>query len=80
MKALFRWQPDGVTLVAFLAGLVAVGLSLLMLVVPVWASIVARDVLQVFVVGILLVPSLTSSIFSGRGGESALQEHMRFFR
>lgn len=54
MKALFRWQPDGATLIAFLAGLVAVGLSLLMLVVPVWASVVARDVLQVFVVGILL--------------------------
>jgi len=37
-------------------------------------------ILGVFVVGILLVPSLTSSIFSGRGGESALQEHVRFFR
>src|SRR5580765_6988065 len=37
-------------------------------------------IIGVFVVGILLVPSLTSSIFSGRGGESALQEHMRFFR
>jgi TrbL/VirB6 plasmid conjugal transfer protein len=37
-------------------------------------------IIGVFVVGILLVPSLTSSIFSGRGGESALQEHVRFFR
>src|SRR5258705_7115355 len=37
-------------------------------------------IIGVFVFGILLVPSLTSSIFSGRGGESALQEHMRFFR
>src|SRR6266487_770239 len=37
-------------------------------------------IIGVFVVGILLVPSLTSSIFSGRGGESVLQEHVRFFR
>jgi hypothetical protein len=36
-------------------------------------------IIGVFVVGILLVPSLTSSIFSGRGGESVLQERLRFF-
>jgi TrbL/VirB6 plasmid conjugal transfer protein len=37
-------------------------------------------IIGVFVVGILLVPSLTNSIFSGSGGESVLQEHVRFFR
>ena len=37
----------------------------------------ALVVVGVFVVGILLVPSLTSSIFSGRGGESALPDHFR---
>ena len=31
-------------------------------------------VIGVFVVGILLVPSLTSSIFSGRGGQSVFPE------
>jgi hypothetical protein len=36
-------------------------------------------IIGVFIVGILLVPSLTSSIFSGRGGESVLQERLRFF-
>jgi hypothetical protein len=36
-------------------------------------------IVGVFIVGILLVPSLTSSIFSGRGGESVLQERLRFF-
>jgi hypothetical protein len=29
-------------------------------------------IIGVFAVGILMVPSLTSSIFSGRGGESVL--------
>jgi TrbL/VirB6 plasmid conjugal transfer protein len=37
-------------------------------------------IIGVFVVGILLVPSLTNSIFSGRGGESVLQEQVRFLR
>jgi len=37
-------------------------------------------VIGVFAVGILLVPSLTSSIFSGRGGESVIQEQVRLFR
>ena len=32
----------------------------------------ALVIIGVFTVGILLVPSLTSSIFSGRGGESVL--------
>jgi hypothetical protein len=36
-------------------------------------------IIGVFIVGILLVPSLTNSIFSGRGGESVLQERLRFF-
>src|SRR5262252_1082302 len=36
-------------------------------------------IVGVFTFGILLVPSLTSSIFSGRGGESILQERVRFF-
>ena len=36
-------------------------------------------IVGVFIVGILLVPSLTSSIFSGRGGESVLQERLRLF-
>jgi hypothetical protein len=36
-------------------------------------------ILGVFVVGILLVPSLTSSIFSGGGRESVLPERVRFF-
>ena len=35
-------------------------------------GIQALVVIGVFAVGILLVPSLTSSIFSGRGGESVL--------
>jgi hypothetical protein len=34
-------------------------------------------VIGVFSVGILLVPSLTSSIFSGKGGESALPDRLR---
>ena len=34
-------------------------------------------VIGVFSVGILLVPSLTSSIFSGRGGESVLPDRVR---
>src|SRR3954464_7920814 len=33
-------------------------------------------VVGVFTVGILLVPTLTSSIFSGRGGESVLPSHI----
>jgi hypothetical protein len=37
-------------------------------------------ILGVFTVGILLVPSLASSIFSGRGGESVIQEQIRFLR
>ena len=37
-------------------------------------------IIGVFIVGILLVPSLTNSIFSGRGGESVIQEHVRFLR
>ena len=37
-------------------------------------------IIGVFVVGILLVPSLTSSIFSGRGGESVLQDRVRLLR
>jgi len=40
----------------------------------------ALVVIGVFAVGILLVPSLTSSIFSGRGGESVIQEQVRLFR
>jgi hypothetical protein len=39
----------------------------------------ALVVIGVFTVGILLVPSLTSSIFSGRGGESALPDRFRVF-
>jgi hypothetical protein len=35
-------------------------------------------VIGVFTVGILLVPSLTSSIFSGHGGQSVLPERLRF--
>ena len=37
----------------------------------------ALVIIGVFVVGILLVPSLTSSIFSGRGGESVLPDRLR---
>jgi len=37
----------------------------------------ALVVIGVFSVGILLVPSLTSSIFSGRGGESVLPHQLR---
>ena len=39
----------------------------------------ALVVVGVFSVGILLVPSLTSSIFSGRGGESPLPDRLRIF-
>jgi hypothetical protein len=34
-------------------------------------------ILMTFTVGVLLVPSLTSSIFSGRSGESVLPTHLR---
>ena len=34
-------------------------------------------VVGTFVVGILLVPSLTSSIFSGQGGQSTLPDRIR---
>src|SRR6266536_2741485 len=37
-------------------------------------------IIGVFVVGILLVPSLTNSIFSGRGGESVLQDRVQLLR
>ena len=40
-------------------------------------GIQALVVIGVFSVGILLVPSLTSSIFSGRGGESVLPNRFR---
>lgn len=39
----------------------------------------ALVIIGVFVVGILLVPSLTHSIFSGGGGESALPDRLRWF-
>ena len=39
----------------------------------------ALVVVGVFCLGIFLVPSLTSSIFTGRGGESILPSHFRFF-
>ncbi len=39
----------------------------------------ALVVIGVFCVGILLVPSLTSSIFSGRGGESVMPDRFRVF-
>jgi hypothetical protein len=42
-------------------------------------GIQALVVIGVFTVGILLVPSLTSSIFSGRGGESPLPDRVRLF-
>lgn len=38
----------------------------------------AMVIVGVFSAGTLLIPSLTSSIFSGRGGESVLREHVRF--
>ena len=37
----------------------------------------ALVIIGVFAVGILLIPSLTSSIFSGRGGESILPDRVR---
>jgi hypothetical protein len=37
----------------------------------------ALVVIGVFAVGVLMVPSLTNSIFSGRGGESVLPERFR---
>lgn len=39
----------------------------------------AMVIVGVFSTGILLVPSLTSSIFSGRGGESVLPDRFRVF-
>ncbi len=42
-------------------------------------GIQALVVIGVFTVGILLVPSLTSSIFSGGGGESPLPDRVRVF-
>lgn len=39
----------------------------------------ALVVIGVLCVGILLVPSLTSSIFSGRGGESVMPDRLRVF-
>ena len=38
----------------------------------------ALVVIGTFIVGILLVPSLTSSIFSGQGGQSILPDRLRF--
>jgi hypothetical protein len=40
-------------------------------------GIQAFVIVGVFTFGILLVPSLTSSIFSGRGGESVLPSRFR---
>ena len=37
-------------------------------------------IIGTFIVGILLVPSLTNSIFSGRGGESVIGEQVRYLR
>ena len=39
-------------------------------------SVHAVMILVTFAVGVLLVPSLTSSIFSGRSGESVLSSHV----
>src|SRR5579872_3474023 len=39
----------------------------------------ALVVIGVFTVGILLVPSLTSAIFSGGGGQTVLPDRLRFF-
>jgi len=54
-RTLFHWQPDSKTLVAALAGLITVGLSVAMspLTPWPWASIVVRDVGQIFLLGIL---------------------------
>lgn len=40
-------------------------------------GITAIVVMGAFIFGILLIPSLTSSLFSGRGGESILRSHVR---
>jgi hypothetical protein len=38
----------------------------------------ALVVIGTFIVGILLVPSLTSAIFTGQGGQSILPDRLRF--
>jgi membrane protease YdiL (CAAX protease family) len=55
-QTLFRWRPDGDTLVAFAAGIVVVALSLAMLPLDPrgWANIAVRDLAQVWLVGFLL--------------------------
>jgi membrane protease YdiL (CAAX protease family) len=52
---LFRWRPNRDTLVAFAAGIIVVVLSLAMLALDPrgWASIAARDLGQVYLVGFL---------------------------
>ena len=67
LRMLFHWQPDRTTLVAAAAGLVVVGLSVAMLPLApwLWASIVVRDIGQIFLVGILF-----PLLFIQRSGDS----------
>jgi membrane protease YdiL (CAAX protease family) len=55
VSKLFRWQPSRETLVALLAGGVVIGLSAAMISFKnwPWASIMIRDIGQIFLVGIL---------------------------
>lgn len=67
LLTLFHWRPDRTTLVAAVAGLVVVGLSVAMLPLAPWpwASIVVRDIGQIFLVGILF-----PLLFVQRSGDS----------
>ncbi|MGD0918683.1 MAG: hypothetical protein ABSB22_19720 [Thermodesulfobacteriota bacterium] len=55
LPKLFRWQPSRQTFIAMIAGVVVLGLSMLM--IPVenwpWLRIIIRDIGQIFLVGIL---------------------------
>jgi len=68
VSKLFRWQPSRETLVALLAGGVVIGLSAAM--IPFknwpWASIMIRDLGQIFLVGIL--SPLVFILHSGKNG------------
>ncbi|HUL23700.1 MAG TPA: hypothetical protein VLZ10_19755 [Thermodesulfobacteriota bacterium] len=56
LRGLFRWQPPRGTLVAFIAGVIVLGLSVAM--IPFedrpWIRIILRDIGQIYLMGILL--------------------------
>ena len=55
LSKLFRWQPSYETLIPAVTGLIVVSLSVALITVQElpWLGIVIRDIIQVFLVGIL---------------------------